>query len=279
MSYLFIGVVVVAGVVYYFMPKKKTAIKKMEKARNLFEKGEIIELNQMLDEVIVFSINGKYKADYVEHMLEALNFLKDVCKEQNINKNDLIDPIIKEMRNIQSTGGEISTEITDPLEDWISEMSKNQEAQVEQLLKEAENGNISVTDEDEDDFTSQIIDPTETKIINSVGGYMLKRKLNEGIAFLDSHMPNNMSSFKANLMDQKAAMYFMDGKVDKAADIYLEILKHYPNNNRIKTSLAEAYVESKMIEDAVELAKEVLKNSRGKDNIKTCQKIVKRYSR
>lgn len=279
MSYLFIGVVVVAGVVYYFMPKKKTAIKKMEKARNLFEKGEIIELNQMLDEVIVFSINGKYKADYVEHMLEALNFLKDVCKEQNINKNDLIDPIIKEMRNIQSTGGEISTEITDPLEDWISEMSKNQEAQVEQLLKEAENGNISVTDEDEDDFTSQIIDPTETKIINSVGGYMLKRKLNEGIAFLDSHMPNNMSSFKANLMDQKAAMYFMDGKVDKAADIYLEILNHYPNNNRIKTSLAEAYVESKMIEDAVELAKEVLKNSRGKDNIKTCQKIVKRYSK
>ena len=279
MNYLLIGGIVVAGAVYHFIPKKGTAVKKMKKARDLFEEGEIVKLNQMLDEIIVFSINGKYKSDYVDHLLEALNFLKDVCKEQNINKDDLIDPVMEALRGIQSTGGIVSTDITDPLEEWLSEMAKGQDAQIGQLLKDAQNGDILIVEESDNDFTSEITDPAETKVINSVGSYMLKRKFKEGIAYLDSHMPENMSAFKASLMDQKAAMYFMDGQIDKASDLYQDILKHYPDNNRIKTSLAEAYVESKRTEDAVKVAKEVLASTADKDSRKTCQKIVKKYDK
>ncbi|GMQ63840.1 tetratricopeptide repeat protein [Vallitalea maricola] len=269
-------VVVVVGII--FMPKKKNVTKKLDKAKKLFGDGEIVKVNQMLDEIIIFPISEKYSAEYANQLIESLNFLKQVCKAQNITKDNLIDPVLQKLKGIQVEGGKIDSEEIEPLEQWVEKMSKDAYSQAKQLLKDAAQEDIEVVESGrEDDFTSEVTEQSEINILNQIGTFMLKRKLNEGIQYIDEHMSKEMTPFKASLLDSKAGMYFMDGKVHKAVECYKEILIHYPESYRIKTSLAEGYVELKEYEKALSQAKEVLNSSQDKDNVKTCKKIVNKY--
>lgn len=272
---IIIGLVVIGLI---FMPKKKNVGKKLEKAKKLFDQGEFIKINSMLDELIVFPINEKYTINYAQSLIESLNFLKKLCKEQNISKDDLIDPILYELKKISSDGEKIDSSITEPLENWIDKMVKSAENQANTLIEDSENSSEIIDNGKDEDFTNDELSYEESEVINSVGKYLLRKKYKEGITFLDSHIPNEMSSFKANLLDQKAALYFMDGKVKEAVKYYQEILKHYPDNYRIKTSLAEGYVQLKDIDNAIKCAKEVVNFSRSSESQKTCRKIIKKYS-
>ena len=275
---IIIGAIVIFIVlVVIFTPKKKNIGKKLDMAKKLFEEGELVKINSMLDELIIFPINEKYNVDYATSLIEALNFLKKVCKAQNISKDDLIDPIIVALKKIHADGEMIDSSITDPLENWIHEMVKGAENQAETLMKDSATSSETLEDGEDEDFTNEVFSNEELEVINSVGKYLLKRKYEEGIAFLDSHMPSEMSAFKASLLDQKAALCFMNGKVNEAVGYYQEILTHYPDNYRIKSSLAEGYVELKDIDNALKYAKEVVNFSRNSDSVKTCRKIVKKY--
>lgn len=280
MKILLIAVIVCAVGGIIFIPKKKNISKKLDKAKKLLGDGEVVKVNEMLDEIIIFPISEKYSAEYAKQLIESLNFLKEVCKAQNISKDNLIDPVLQKLRNIQSEGGKINSDVVEPLEQWIEQMSKDVYSQANELMKDAINGDIEVIEgEREEDFTSEIMDPAEIHIINQIGTFMLKRKFKDGMHFIDENLPEEMSPFKASLIDSKAAMLFMDGKVDKAVECYKEILEYFPESYRIKTSLAEGYVELKDYESALGQAKEVLNFSRDKNNIKTCRKIVTKYGK
>jgi tetratricopeptide (TPR) repeat protein len=262
------------------MPKKKIVSKKLEKAKKLLAEGEIIKVNGMLNEIIIFPITDNYSPEYAKQLIQSLHFLKEVCRAQNISKDNLIDPVLQKLTALQVEGGKIDSDIVEPLELWINKMGEDVYSQANQLLKEAENGNIEVADnEREEDFTTEIIDPSEINIINQVGTYLLKRKFQDGIQYIDANMPKEMTPLKASLLDSKAGLFFMAGKVDKAVECYNEILFHYVDNYRIKTSLAEAFVELKDYEKAITQAKEVLNFSRDNDNIKICRKIVNKYAK
>lgn len=276
---LIVAIIIVVGVIL-IMPKKKNVTKKLEQAKKLLAEGEVTKVNEMLNEIIIFPISEKYSSEYAKQLIESLEFLKEVCRAQNISKDNLIDPVLQKLKSLQVDGGKIDSDIVEPLEQWIDQMGKDVYSQANQLLKDAQNGNIEVIDnEREEDFTSEIIDPSEINIINHVGTYLLKRKFKEGIQYINENMPKEMTPLKACLLDSKAGLYFMDGKVDKAIECYKEILAHYTESYRIKTSLAEAFVEIKDYDKALTLAKEVLNFSRDNDNIKTCRKIVNKYAK
>lgn len=273
-----IGIIVALVIIgLIFMPKKKNVGKKLDKAKQLFEQDEFVKINSMLDELIIFPISEKYTTEYAQSLIESLNFLKKVCKAQNISKDDLIDPILYELKKISSDGEKIDSSITEPLEKWIEEMVKGTEFQANTLIKDSASYNEMVENGKDEDFLNEELTREESDVINSVGKYLLKRKFNEGITFLDRQIPTEMSTFKANLLDQKAALYFMDGKINEAVKCYQEILRHYPDNYRIKTSLAEGYVQLKDIDNALKYAKEVVNFSRSSENQNTCRKIVKKY--
>lgn len=270
-----IVVLIVVGVI--FRPKKKNIDKKLDKAKKLFDENEFVKINGMLDELIIFPISEKYSVDHAQSLIEALNFLKKVCKAQNISKDNLIDPILYQLKKITSDGERIDASITDPLENWIDEMVKGAEFQANALIKDSANYNEEIADGEDEDFTDEAFSEEEVAVINRIGSYLLKRKYKEGMDFIDKHMPVESSAFKANLLDQKAALCFMDGKINEAIKYYQEILTYYPDNYRIKTSLAEGYVELKEMDNALKYAKEVANFSRNSESVKTCKKIIRKY--
>lgn len=278
--YILVGVIVVIAVGIIAMPKKKNVSKKLDRAKELLVKGEVVKVNEMLDEIIIFPIGEKYSEEYAIQLVESLKFLKEVCRAQNLLKDDLIDPVIGALNGIQAEGGKIDSSVVEPLEQWIEQMSKDTASQVNQMMADAMNGNIEMVEsEREVDFSSEVTEQSEIDVLNKMGSFLLKRKFAEGIKFVEEHMPEQMSPFKASLLDQKAGLLFMDGKVDKAVSCYQEILKYYPESYRIKSALAEGYVALKDYEKALIQAKEVLNFSRDKDSVKTCKQIVSKYGK
>lgn len=278
MKFIVFGVIVVILVGLIFAPKKKNVGKKLEKARALFADDEIIKVNEMLDEIIIFPISEKYTGEYAAQLVESLKFLKQVSKAQNINNDKMIDPVIEELTKLIVEGGKLDSDITKDLEAWIDEMTKDASKQSKALVSGVVDGtlNTEVT-EFEDDFTSEVKSEQELKVINSIGSYILRRKFKDGLAFIDSHLPKDMSAYKATLLDQRAALLFMDGNIKEAIDHYHEILLHYPENYRIKSALAEGYAELELKDESLKYAKEVVNFSRDKDLLKTCRKIVNRF--
>lgn len=270
--------VIVIGVIIAFIPKKKNIPVKYAEAKKLFEDGEVVKACSLMDEIIIFSISEKYTYDEAKQMIQSLQLLKEICRAQNIDKDAMIDPVIAAFKAVPEEGGVVSSNVTDGIDKFVSRISGSTDALINTMIDEASNGNIvSGSQENEKDFVDDITDDNQNSIINKSGKYLMKGNIKEGIAFIDSHMPEEMGPFKASLLDQKSGLLFMDNKFQEAVEIEEQILEDFPDNNRTRCGLAEGLVKLGRIEEAVKHAKIVAQSTKDKYLLKTANDILQKY--
>lgn len=272
--------VILIIIVFIFAPKSKDIPAKYEKAKKYLQDEENSKALAMTDEFIIFPISGKYSYDSAIQLIKSLHLLEEICKSQNYSKKDLIDPIIAALSLIQDDGGKLDMDEIDELEQWINKISGSVEDQVSAVMDDVKSGKIKVIEKTfEPDFDNEITDPDQIEIINKVGKFFLVSNKQKGIDFINKILPSEMSAFKASLLDSKAGLFFMSGKVDQALPLYKEILESYPKSNRVKTALVEALFELGIYQEAIDQARIVIKESIDHDNLKTCEKIIKKASK
>jgi tetratricopeptide (TPR) repeat protein len=273
-------VIIIVIVVFLFYPKKKNIPVKYEKAKKYLEEGDIVNACYLMNEIIVFPISGKYSYEEARQMLKSLQLLKDVLKAQNINKDEMIDKVIAAFEAVPMEGGKVKDGITTHVENFVNELSVSSSSIADTLIDEAKKGNIIENGESDDkDFVHDVTDDGELAVINSIGKYLLTGRKKEGIAFIDTNMPEEMGAFKACLLDQKAALLFMNGQIKDAVGIYEQLLTVYPDNNRIRSALAEGLVELGRKDEAVNHADIVVRSAKDKNLKKTANKILSKYSK
>lgn len=280
MWYIILGIVAVIVVVgLVFAPKKRNIPEKYKKAKGFLEEGNISEAIALLPEILIFPIRGKYSSEDAKQHILSIRLLESICEEQGMDQSSIFAPALTAFNRIYQDGGTVDSDLTDPIEELVEKMTKSAESQATLLLNAAREGNaLDNKDAQDEDFTDLITSQEEQSIVNSIGKYLLTRNYQEGLSFIEKHLPSEMNPFKACLLDQKAAILFMNGDLEGASAIYKELLDFSPKNCRILTSLAESLVEMRRGHEAIEYAKQVTYYSKDRNLIRTAEKIVKKFA-
>ncbi len=219
--------------------EKKNAPRYLQKAKTELEANNHLEALSALRKAFYVPLNEHFSKDHADLTYQAIILLEQILATQEPDGSLSLGPLKEALQSARINGGSVPEKLTKPVQEFLEGADHVIEVWRKTNSLDQTLNDIPIEEGDENDFTAQLQEGTETEAVNTVGQMLLKGKVNQAIDYLNPLIERAGPAFKATLLEQRAGCYLLRKEPQKAEADYRAILELYPCHQRTLENIEE----------------------------------------